>query len=383
MTQTSSSAWPSLLQTTRSTCWPADRPVSPSRRLADPACGSSSAKGSGSLTTAAGTCGGRSWRWSGSLNLEPSSWRTFLTWLWTARCSSSAAWSSSLSAWATRVQERVVDAWRYGVPQFRQRLILVAVRDGGTFEWPAEDTPKSDGVPTPSRTCRRSRADGARREAPRAGSTTTARRTAFQRAMRAGVSTDDGTRCSITSRVRYVRTTERASSCWTQRAGIRIFPTHLKRYRDDIFDDKYKRLSGDDVSRTITAHIAKDGYWYIHPEQNRTLTVREAARTPDVSRLVPVRRSAIGGLQADRQRRSSAARATRSGQRSSKALDAASGRRRPRASRSASALASWFRGGTRTSSPWLHSASTWHVLLGETAAGSRVDPHRQLALATA
>ena len=52
----------------------------------------------------------------------------------------------------------------------------------------------------------------------------------------------------------------------------------LKRYRDDIFDDKYKRLDPYDISRTITAHIAKDGYWYIHPYQDRTLTVREAAR---------------------------------------------------------------------------------------------------------
>ena len=55
-------------------------------------------------------------------------------------------------------------------------------------------------------------------------------------------------------------------------------PDDLQRYRDDIFDDKYNRLGWDDFSRSITAHIAKDGYWYIHPEQHRTLTVREAAR---------------------------------------------------------------------------------------------------------
>ena len=55
-------------------------------------------------------------------------------------------------------------------------------------------------------------------------------------------------------------------------------PPHLQRYRTDIFTDKYKRLSWDELSRTITAHIAKDGYWYIHPEQHRTLSIREAAR---------------------------------------------------------------------------------------------------------
>src|SRR5690606_5156885 len=55
-------------------------------------------------------------------------------------------------------------------------------------------------------------------------------------------------------------------------------PEELRRYRSDIFDDKYNRLDWDKPSRTITAHLSKDGYWYIHPAQNRTITVREAAR---------------------------------------------------------------------------------------------------------
>ena len=58
----------------------------------------------------------------------------------------------------------------------------------------------------------------------------------------------------------------------------RYLPERLRRYRSDTFNDKYKRLDWDDLSRTITAHIAKDGYWYIHPAEHRTLTVREAAR---------------------------------------------------------------------------------------------------------
>ena len=36
------------------------------------------------------------------------------------------------------VEARVVDTWRYGVPQHRQRLILVALADRIRFEWPAE-----------------------------------------------------------------------------------------------------------------------------------------------------------------------------------------------------------------------------------------------------
>jgi DNA (cytosine-5)-methyltransferase 1 len=55
-------------------------------------------------------------------------------------------------------------------------------------------------------------------------------------------------------------------------------PQELRRYRSDVFTDKYKRLSWNELCRSITAHISKDGYWYIHPDQHRTLSIREAAR---------------------------------------------------------------------------------------------------------
>jgi DNA (cytosine-5)-methyltransferase 1 len=52
----------------------------------------------------------------------------------------------------------------------------------------------------------------------------------------------------------------------------------LMRYRRDVFDDKYHKLRPDSPSKTIVAHLAKDGNGYIHPGQNRSITVREAAR---------------------------------------------------------------------------------------------------------
>ena len=49
-------------------------------------------------------------------------------------------------------------------------------------------------------------------------------------------------------------------------------------FREDIFKDRLKRLMEDQPSWTILAHIGMDGYMYIHPTENRTLSVREAAR---------------------------------------------------------------------------------------------------------
>jgi DNA (cytosine-5)-methyltransferase 1 len=271
-----------------------------------------------------------------------------------------------LEALGYSVQERVVDAWRYGVPQFRQRLVLVAVRGAAPFEWPAEnprkvtvanaisDLPPVEGGWRPS--------GGAGGWADYSGP-----KTSFQRAMREGTSAADETKV-FDHITRPVRDDDvRAFELLDSESRYSDLPTHLKRYRDDIFDDKYKRLSGDDVSRTITAHIAKDGYWYIHPEQNRTLTVREAARLqtfPDSYRFAGPPTAAF--------RQIGNAVPPRLGEAIGRAVRSALSRNggdQPSSERIGGALSNWFRSGVRGTSPWLHSASVWHIVLGELVLG--------------
>ena len=58
-------------------------------------------------------------------------------------------------------------------------------------------------------------------------------------------------------------------------------PERLKTHNNNkCFLDRYKMVRGDTQSHTVVAHISKDGHYYIHPdiEQNRSLSVREAAR---------------------------------------------------------------------------------------------------------
>ena len=174
-----------------------------------------------------------------------------------------------------RVDARIVDCFRFGVPQHRSRLMLTGLRGGRSMSWPEETdelTSLSDAIgdlpPVPG---------GQRCErlpyVPRPGSGST-----FQKRMRDGLAPADQPwiHDHIT---RAVRTDD-----WEAYTGLdegqtyADIPQHLQRYRTDIFTDKYKRLAWGELSRTITAHIAKDGYWYIHPEQHRTLSIREAAR---------------------------------------------------------------------------------------------------------
>jgi len=51
-----------------------------------------------------------------------------------------------------------------------------------------------------------------------------------------------------------------------------------KVYRLNNFPDKFYRMQADEPARTIPAHLARDGNSFILPSQDRSLTVREAAR---------------------------------------------------------------------------------------------------------
>ena len=273
-----------------------------------------------------------------------------------------------LEDWGYSVQERVVDTYRYGVPQFRQRLILVALAGGLEFEWPAESNTKvtlgnaiRDLPPVgPKEGWLSDETRQVWRKYPGA-------RTAFQREMRADVPPAHADRIydHVTRRVRDDDVA--AFEFLDTKTKYSELPDELKRYRDDIFDDKYKRLDADDLSRTITAHIAKDGYWYIHPEQNRTLTIREAARIqtfPDhfrfagpptaafrqIGNAVPPRLArAIGSAVSDILRNGS--------------HDVAVTTEMTR-----SALAEWGRR-SELVSPWLRSGSRWLVVLGDALLG--------------
>jgi DNA (cytosine-5)-methyltransferase 1 len=176
------------------------------------------------------------------------------------------------------VDVRVLSARRFGVPQYRERLFIQAARPGIPLVWPHEGGGAGEATlaaaigdlsPIPQGETWR---DGERKPYNPRG------RHAAPIWAREGMSRA-GSRWITDHVSRDVRPDDLEAFRHLPPGGTYLdVPEHLRRYQDQTYTDKYKRLEWDKPSRTITAHLSKDGYWYIHPEEHRTLSIREAAR---------------------------------------------------------------------------------------------------------
>jgi DNA (cytosine-5)-methyltransferase 1 len=66
-----------------------------------------------------------------------------------------------------------------------------------------------------------------------------------------------------------------------KRLNYTTLPTRLIKHNNlKSFTNRFQVVNGNGISHTVVAHIAMDGHYYIHPDkkQNRSITVREAAR---------------------------------------------------------------------------------------------------------
>lgn len=190
----------------------------------------------------------------------------------------------------------LVNARWFGVPQDRRRLIFLCVRHDLPFRL---DAGQLQAFATSFRTCtlgmpdettvRQAIADlpGARHgttEDPQPYRHPSGRRSRFADLMR------EGSGPMIADHVCRGHNGQDLEAFRLMREGslYHELPRRLKRYRDDIFKDKYKRLYWDRPAWTVTAHFAKDVYTHIHPQQHRTISAREAARLqsfPDTFRF--------------------------------------------------------------------------------------------------
>ena len=281
---------------------------------------------------------------------------------------------SELEAEGYAVHTALLRACDYGVPQLRQRFFLVALADGVGFDWPSpsccqvtvsdaiSDLPEVEGGWRPT-----AGADGyLPYELP-------SRPNAFVRRARERLS--GAARSRIYDHItRPVRDDDRVIfKSMTSTTRYSEIDESLKRYRDDIFDDKYKRLDWGRPSRSITAHMARDGYWYIHPSQTRTLTIREAARLqtfPDRVRFAGPPSAAF--------RQIGNAVPPLLAERVARSIQEALHDREPAGPSTATVserVAEWFEQRGRLVLPWLKAPTTWSTLQGQLLLGQvRGDP---------
>lgn len=176
------------------------------------------------------------------------------------------------------IEHKIIDAVEYGVPQGRRRLIIVGSRIGRLFRWPRvlneqNYVPLTDAIgdlPVVQPPSLIEKLPYLPQE----------NLSEYQRLMRSKVPTAD--REFIYEHVvRPVR--EDDITIFTMMEPGQKYtdiPVEYRRYNSESFKDKYYKLKPNAPGVTVTAHLDKDGYRYIHWDNNqhRTISVREAAR---------------------------------------------------------------------------------------------------------
>ena len=185
------------------------------------------------------------------------------------------------------ISYNILNAADFGVPQVRRRIFFAATKHGSGFIWPAKTHFRSDenlsespkhvtvtdalgDLPALSRPKKRAKVTDSVRKYRK----------------------DPSSPYQIWAR-RGMKTLSNNITRWHRKKDIEVFKNMLPGskwsqlssadrskigYSNDSFNDKWKRLPVDKPSWTVTSHLSRDGYMYIHPTQSRTISVREAAR---------------------------------------------------------------------------------------------------------
>jgi DNA (cytosine-5)-methyltransferase 1 len=190
------------------------------------------------------------------------------------------------------VDSKVLNAVDYGVPQSRKRIFFVATKTNKPITWPKETHFPKNGMDraliSPSSkyqtTVWEAIGDLPVLKLPEKNSKTAHSERKYK----------SSPSCEYQEWLRSnAVTVENNVTRWHREKDIEVFKnmspggkwselsdSDRKKigYSNDSFVDKWKRLPINSHSWTVTSHLHKDGYMYIHPRQNRTISVREAAR---------------------------------------------------------------------------------------------------------
>ncbi len=188
-----------------------------------------------------------------------------------------------------RVHHRILTASDYGVPQIRKRLFIVGVRQDLDLEFefpkPMKQKPVSVGeaisdlIPlTPPYLPFHSKSSGLHQVDTKKHYLVPPE-SRYQKKMRREITKMPSPDSVMNHICRSHNPIDMICFAMLAQGGkYTDLPENMRRYRWDIFDDKYKRLPWNKPAWTLTAHMKKDCLAYIHPIQNRSISVREAAR---------------------------------------------------------------------------------------------------------